>query len=59
MDTRLRTSFIPKKALVLKSAPGGGRVSINLFLSLGVIIFFLTLALAGGAYLYKVLIQKN
>lgn len=59
MDTRLRTSFIPKKALVPKGTSSGARVSINLFLSLGVIIFFLTLALAGGAYLYKVLIRKN
>lgn len=59
MDTRLRTSFVPKKTLILKSEAGGGRVSINLFLSFGMIIFFLMIALAGGAYLYKVIIQKK
>lgn len=59
MDTRLRTSFIPKKALVLKGAPAGGRVSFNLFLSLGTIVFFLALLISGGTYLYKALIQKN
>lgn len=59
MDTRLRTSFIPKKTLILKSEAGGGRVSINLFLSFGTIVFFLMIALAGGVYLYKVVIQKK
>jgi hypothetical protein len=59
MDTRLRTSFIPKKTLILKSESAGGRISINLFLSLGMIIFFLTMALAAGVYLYKIVIQKK
>lgn len=59
MDTRLRTSFIPKKTLILKSESGGGRVSINLFLSFGMIVFFLMIALAAGVYLYKVVIQKK
>lgn len=59
MDTRLRTSFIPKKNLILKSEAGGGRVSINLFLSFGMIVFFLMIALAGGVYLYKVVIEKK
>lgn len=59
MDTRLRTSFIPKKTLILKSETGGGRVSINLFLSFGMIVFFLMIALAAGVYLYEVVIQKK
>lgn len=59
MDTRLRTSFIPKKTLILKSEAGGGRVSINLFLSFGMIVFFLMIALSGGVYLYKVVIEKK
>jgi hypothetical protein len=59
MDTRLRTSFIPKKTLILKSEAGGGRVSINLFLSFGMIVFFLMIALSAGVYLYKVVIQKK
>jgi hypothetical protein len=59
MDTRLRTSFIPKKTLILKSDGGASRVSINLFLSFGMIVFFLMIAVAGGVYLYKVVIQKK
>lgn len=59
MDTRLRTSFIPKKTLILKSEAGGGSVSINLFLSFGMIVFFLMIALTAGVYLYKVVIQKK
>lgn len=60
MDTRLRTSFIPKKTLILKNEAGGAaRVSINLFLSLGTIVFFLMIALSAGVYLYKVVINKK
>lgn len=60
MDTRLRTSFIPKKTLVLKNESSGGtRVSINLFLSFGMIVFFLMIAIAAGLYLYKAVIQKK
>jgi hypothetical protein len=59
METKLRTSFIPKKNLILKNDSGGGRVSINIFLSLASIIFFLMVAIAAGAYLYKVVIQKK
>lgn len=59
MDTRLRTSFIPKKTLILKNESGGSRVSINLFLSLGMIIFFLMLASSAGVYLYKVVLVKK
>ncbi len=58
MDTRLRTSFIPKKNLILKGE-AGGRISFNLFLSLGTIIFSLMIALAAGEYLYKIVIQKK
>lgn len=59
MDTRLRTSFIPKKNLILKSEAGGARVSINLFLSVGIIVFSLMIAIAAGLYLYKAVIQKK
>lgn len=59
MDTRLRTSFIPKKNLILKSEEKGVRVSFNLFLSLGMIVFFLMVATSGGIYFYKVLIQNK
>jgi len=59
MDTRLRTSFVPKKTLVARGAIQGGSNVINPFLSLGIIIFFMTSALAGGAFLYKALLQKQ
>jgi hypothetical protein len=59
VDTRLRTSFIPKKTLILKSDAGGGRVSINIFLSLGMIFLFLMILTAAGVYLYKVVILKK
>ncbi|MCK9352004.1 MAG: hypothetical protein WCT49_03870 [Candidatus Paceibacterota bacterium] len=59
MDTRLRTSFVPKKTLVSRSTAQGGGSVINPFLSLGIIIFFMSAALTGGAYLYKALIQKQ
>lgn len=58
MDTRFRTSFVPKKALAIKeTAPHGGS-SVHLFLALGAIIFFLTLAVSTGLYLYKTLLNK-
>ena len=59
MDTRLRTSFVPKKTLLSKGSSQSGGSVMNPFLSLGVIIFFMTAALAGGAYLYKTLLQKQ
>ncbi len=59
MDTRLRTSFIPKKALILKGEAAGGRISVNLFLSFGMIVFFLMIALSGGVYLYRAVIRNK
>lgn len=59
MDTKLRTSFIPKKALMLKNETGGRRLSVNLFFSLGVIVFSLMVLVAVGAFLYKTIIQKQ
>jgi hypothetical protein len=58
MDTRLRTSFVPKKTLVAKTGGGGGNM-INPLMSLAVIIFFMSCAFAGGAYLYKALLNKQ
>jgi hypothetical protein len=59
MDTRLRTSFVPKKTLVSRGVAQEGSGIINPFFSIGIIIFFIATTLAGGAYLYKILLQKQ
>jgi len=58
VDTRLRTSFVPKKNLVTQQDTGF-HASINLFLSIGVIIFFMTVAVSGGVYLYKIYLEQQ
>lgn len=59
MDTRLRTSFVPKKTLVARGDTPGNRSAINPVVSLGIIIFFLALAVSAGVFLYKALLQKQ
>lgn len=59
MDSRLRTSFVPKKTLVVKGSVRVGGAVINPFLSLAIIIFFMAATLAGGIFLYKILLQKQ
>ena len=61
METKFRTSFIPKKTLAAEapraSSSGGG--SVNLFFAIGTIIFVLTFVGAGSVYLYRVIIEKS
>lgn len=58
MDTKFQTSFIPKKALAeATSRPRSESVSI--FLIISVIIFILTLAVAGGLFAYKRVLIGN
>jgi len=59
MDTRLRTSFVPKKTLVTKTSTSGSRSSVDPVVSFGVIVFFMALAIAAGVFLYKTLLQKQ
>jgi hypothetical protein len=59
MDTRLRTSFVPKKTLVSRGVAQEGSGIINPFFSLAIIIFFIATTLTGGTYLYKILLQKQ
>jgi len=59
MDTRLRTSFVPKKTLVMRGDTPGNRPALSPAVSLGVIIFFLTIAVSAGVFLYKALLQKQ
>ncbi len=58
MDTRLRTSFVPKKTLVTKGG-SGSRALMNPLVSIGIIVFFMALAIAAGVFLYKALLQKQ
>ncbi len=52
MDTKFQTSFIPKKALTdTVSRPRSQPVSV--FFIIGLIIFILALAAAGGVFAYK------
>lgn len=58
METRFRTSFVPKKALAVKTeAVHGG--TIHLFLAIGVLAFVLSLLGAGGVYAYKTFLEKS
>lgn len=58
METRFRTSFVPKKALAVQSqAPKGG--TINLFFAIGTILFVLALTASGGLFLYKTLLEQS
>lgn len=51
MDTQVRTSFIPKKAIVAApSARRGGGVGVLFFIAL--LVFLASVALAGGSFAY-------
>ncbi len=50
METKMQTSFIPKKPITDTQSSGGG---ISLFLLLGIILFIVSVALAGGVYMWK------
>jgi hypothetical protein len=50
METKMQTSFIPKKPIV--ATPDESR-GISLFLLLAIIIFIVSLAMAGGVFLWK------
>jgi len=57
MDPRFQTSFIPKKPITATatSAPS----TINLFSLLTTVIFIIALALTGGVYFYRGVVQKQ
>ncbi len=58
IDTKLHTSFVPKKTLVEKEAYAS-RAPLNLLLAVGVIVFFMTVAVGVGVYLYKIYVTKK
>jgi len=57
MDQKSQASFIPKKTLIKKGA--GKKKPISLVLLVSTIIFFVTIAIGGGIYLYKVTIENQ
>ncbi len=58
METRFRTSFVPKKALAIKTEATRGQ-TVHLFLAIGVLAFIVSVVGAGGAYAYKSFLQKS
>jgi hypothetical protein len=50
METKMQTSFIPKKPMVESRSEGAG---MSLFLLLSIIIFIVSLALGGGVWIWK------
>ena len=50
METKMQTSFIPKKPIVDSRPDGSG---ISLFLLLAIIVFIVSLALGGGVWLWQ------
>ncbi|MEK7575213.1 MAG: hypothetical protein AAB511_03215 [Patescibacteria group bacterium] len=52
MDTKFQTSFIPKKAINQEITRSRSE-SVSIFLLISVILFILSLAVAGGVFAYK------
>lgn len=50
METKMQTSFIPKKPITEDHGEGSG---ISLFLLLAIILFIVSVALAGGIWIWK------
>lgn len=59
MENSFDTSFIPQQPLVRVEGAPHRKEPINLALVLAIIIFFVTLVVAGGVYLYKLQIDKG
>ncbi|MDD5318757.1 MAG: hypothetical protein PHF79_02985 [Candidatus Pacebacteria bacterium] len=58
METKFQTSFIPKKPI---SSNGGIEKTrgVNIFTLVAFFIFFVSLAAAGGVFVYKAILQKS
>ena len=53
-----KTSFIPKKPITLKERDGQGE-GINIVLFISLVLFFATLIVAGGVYLYGAVLGRQ
>jgi len=58
MDPRFQTSFIPKKPVVTQ-APLSRTSTVSLFSLIAIVLFILSLALSGGVFFWKGLIEKD
>jgi hypothetical protein len=56
METKMQTSFIPKKPITESRLDGGG---ISLFLLLSIIVFIVSLALVGGVWVWQKKLAKQ
>ena len=61
MENEFRTTFIPKKPIVPQSSQNSAPVSkpVGILFVISVIIFVVSLAIAGGMYGYKAYLQKE
>lgn len=58
-DNRFETSFIPQQPLIEPERRGFGREVVNPALIIALIVFFTTIAVAGGVYYFKVQTNKE
>lgn len=58
METKFQTSFIPKKPLVPEAGPKVHQ-SVSLFSIIGVLIFIISVATAGGVFAWAKLVQTQ
>ncbi len=59
MANQFETSFVPQQPLLKVEAGQRPRVPLDLALIVSLIVFFVTLAVAGGAYFYKQQVDKQ
>jgi hypothetical protein len=59
MANQFETSFVPQQPLLKVEAGQRPREPLNLSLIMSLIIFFVTLAVSGGAYFYKQQVDKQ
>lgn len=61
MENQIPTSFIPKQAIVSKPAPerASGGAGMGLVTTLSFLVLFVSIALAGGVFSYKMMLQSN
>jgi hypothetical protein len=58
MDPRFQTSFVPKKPVITQAVVSRSS-NIDLFSLIAIVLFILSLALAGGIFFWKSLIVKD
>lgn len=59
MDSKIRSSFIPKKSIVTKSSTLKKYRSFNILTFVATIVFIVSLAASGGVFIYERLIENS